>query len=109
MTEIKDKNLQELPQYHFNRGDFVKTFHSVFEVDQIEDILADCTSGRQTAGFSLFRDEDEFYILHKDSGTFINWYKHIGRTNTCNKPGLTLIGFREFLELLRADLFTERV
>ena len=48
--------------------------------------------------------EDEFYILHRDSGILINWYKHAGRTNTCNKPDFTLDDFREFLIELRKNL-----
>ena len=48
--------------------------------------------------------DDEFYIIHFDSGTIINWYKHIGRTNTCNDEDFTLNDLREMLILLKEDL-----
>lgn len=43
-------------------------------------------------------------IIHRDSGTIINWYKHLGRTNTCNKEGFTLADLKELLLLLKEDL-----
>ena len=49
-------------------------------------------------------DADEFYIIHRESGTMINWYKHLGRTNTCNKEGFTLEDLHELLVLLKEDL-----
>lgn len=55
----------------------------------------------------LYRWEDEFYIIHRDSGTIINWYKHLGRTNTCNKEGFTLADLKELLLLLKEDLKEE--
>lgn len=96
--------MEELPQYHFDRDDFTKTFNDVLTVDQIEKILENCTCGKQTDYFAFLWDADEFYIIHKDSGTIINWYKHLGRTNTCNKPGFGLSDLKEFLELVKEDL-----
>ena len=55
-----------------------------------------------------FKDDDEYYILHKPSGTMINWYKHMGRTNTCNKD-LSLDELRLFLLLLRKELVEEKI
>ena len=56
----------------------------------------------------MFKDEDEYYILHKPSGTMINWYKHMGITNTCNKD-LSLDELRLFLLLLRKELIEEKI
>ena len=102
--EIKSKHLATLSQYHFDRTDFVETFNKVFTTDQIEEILSKCTCRVQTAYFAFLRDDDEFYIIHKDSGTIINWYKHLGRTNTCNKPEFELKDLEEFLQLIKKDL-----
>ena len=38
----------------------------------------------------------------------INWYKHIGRTNTCNKD-LSLDELKLFLLLLRKELVEEKI
>ena len=38
----------------------------------------------------------------------INWYKHIGRCNTCNKD-LSLDELRLFLLLLRKELVEEKI
>ena len=38
----------------------------------------------------------------------INWYKHMGRTNTCNK-NLSLDELKLFLLLLRKELVEERI
>lgn len=78
------KYLETLPQYHFDRDDFCKVFGEVFTDDEIIDIDVMCGYPQNTENFLLYRWEDEFYIIHRDSGTIINWYKHLGRTNTCN-------------------------
>ena len=38
----------------------------------------------------------------------INWYKHMGRTNTCNKD-LSLDELRLFLLLLKKELVEEKI
>ena len=96
--------MKTLPQYHFERDDFTKILFEVFTYDEFIDVDVLCSSNTHIDGFSLMRFEDEFYILHRDSGTLINWYKHAGRTNTCNKPDFTLDDFREFLTKLREEL-----
>ena len=58
--------------------------------------------------FFITRRGDEFYIIHFPSGTIINWYKHMGRTNTCNK-NLTLDDLREFKKMLLASFDYEEV
>lgn len=97
--------LKDLPQYHFDRDEFCKVFHEIFTSDQIYDIEAECQGCQDHFGdFSLFYDDDEFYILHRPSGIMINWYKHLGRTNTCNRPDFTLDDLRVFLETLKEEL-----
>lgn len=96
--------LQTLPQYHFDRHEMCDLFDEVFTTDQFIDVDVACGCSRNTDSFALFRGDDEFYILHKDSGVLINWYKHLGRTNTCNKEDFTLDNLRVFLVLLKDEL-----
>ena len=91
--ETENPLFKELPQYHFDRdhmcsifdGDFMDWFWN--HIESIND------------EFQLTRRGDEFYIIHFESGTIINWYKHMGRTNTCNKD-LSLDDLREFKKIL---------
>ena len=99
-----NKHLKDLPQYHFDRDDFCRVFEEVFTYDEYIEIDVLCSSQTFIDAFTLFRWEDEFYILHRNSGTMINWYKHMGRTNTCNKSDFTLDDFRVFLQKLREEL-----
>ena len=96
--------LETLPQYHFDRDKMCKAFDEVFTTDEFVDICVECSANRHLESFSLFWHSDEFYILHRPSGIMINWYKHLGRTNTCNMWDFTLDDLREFLEKLREDL-----
>lgn len=96
--------LENLPQYHFNRDEFCKVFNEFFTLDQICDIESMCQGGEIFDSFSLIYNADEFYILHRDSGIMINWYKHLGRTNTCNRPDFTLDDLRVFLAALKEDI-----
>lgn len=87
---------EDLPQYHFDRDEMCEVFDKEF-VEWLWDNMdtsSDC--------FDIFRRDDEFYILHRNSGTLINWYKHMGRTNTCNKD-LSIEDLREFKNLLLLD------
>lgn len=104
------RSFEDLEQYHFERDSMTKVFEEVFPLD---------TQGwdwyrvwycdfKDTSSFHAFRDDDEFYILHKQSGTMINWYKHMGRTNTCNKD-LSLEELKLFLLLLRKELVEEGI
>lgn len=93
------KYLQDLKQYHFDRSVFTDTFSKVFE-DGCFDVEEACISGKSFNDFLLYYSPlEEFYIIHLPSGTIINWYKHLGRTNTCNKEGF---GVDDLTELLRA-------
>lgn len=99
-----EKLLKDLPQYHFDRDDFCKVLREVFTWDEFVDIDVLCSCNSHFDEFSLLRNDDEFYILHRNSGILINWYKHAGRTNTCNRPDFTLDDFRVFLTKLREEL-----
>ena len=100
----KRNALETLPQYHFGLDGFCSVLFDVFTVEEYIDIDVECGCNTHLDNFTLMRVDDEFYILHRDSGILINWYKHAGRTNTCNKPDFTLDDFREFLVELRKDL-----
>lgn len=102
------KHLDPLPQYHFDRSDFCKVFCEVFTSEQIDEIESLCQYDQSHFGdFTLLWDEDEFYILHRDSGIMINWYKHLGRTNTCNRSDFTLDDLKSFLIDLKVDLLED--
>lgn len=101
--------LEPLPQYHFKRDDFCRVFGEVFTQDEIFTLEVECQGSCYTDSFHLFYDNDEFYIIHKDSGIIINYYKHLGRTNTCNRSDFTLDDLRIFLKELKEDLKDERI
>lgn len=97
---MKSEYLQDLKQYHFDRHQFVDVFMEVFD-DPVE-LEEACISRRQFEDFLLYYTEfEEFYIIHLPSGTIINWYKHLGRTNTCNKEGFSLDDLKEMLQALK--------
>lgn len=96
--------LQELPQYHFTRDSFCSVIRDNYP--DFEEDFFDSLPSKHTDSFSLFTVSDERYILHRESGTMINWYKNLGRTNTCNKS-LDLKGLEEFILLLKAELPSE--
>lgn len=87
---------ETLPQYTLDRDDFVNIYGNVSEALMNE-------SWYETSDFKGWYNDDEWYILHKLSGTMINWYKHCGRTNTCNKT-LTLEQHREFAKMILEDM-----
>lgn len=91
--ETKNPLFKDLPQYHFDRDDMCEVFDADF-MHWFWDNL-----GSSNDEFLITRNGDEFYIIHFPSGTIVNWYKHMGRTNTCNK-NLTLDDLREFKRML---------
>lgn len=102
---MKSKFLETLPQYHFDRDDFTNTFYEVFgNTDNIFEVIVACQGNSFYDSFHLFYNSDEFYIMHLESGTVINWYKHLGRTNTCNKECFNLSDLKEMLELLKEEM-----
>lgn len=87
---------ETLPQYAIDRDVFSQIFSDACEA------LYDVTNF-EWDDFKAWYYSDEWYILHKDSGTLINWYKHCGRTNTCNKV-LTIEQYKEFAEMFMNEL-----
>lgn len=93
---MKDKRLNYLPQYHIDRRDFEKVIEDTIGYEKMWDAFSYAGTFAQGDEFAWWRDEDEFYILHKQSGMLINWYKHFGRTNTCSQSDRTLEDYYEF-------------
>lgn len=100
--ESKNPLFQDLPQYHFDRDEMCKVFDSEF-VDWLWDHINEYSDE-----FFITKSWDEFYIIHFPSGTIVNWYKHVGRTNTCNKP-MTIEDLKEFKKMLLSDFGYEEV
>lgn len=98
---MKIKNLQSLDQYYFERSYFVETIKT--HAPLLDDFIFDNGCEVQLDSFKIFRNHDEFYIIHMDSGIMINWYKHLGRTNTCSR-NITKECFIEFLKLLHSEI-----
>lgn len=104
------RNLECNRSYHFIRDEMEKIFEKVFPLDSQVwdwDEVWNCDF-RDTNSFHAFKDYDKYYILHKPSGTIINWYKHLGRCNTCNKD-LSSDELKLFLLLLRKELVEEKI
>lgn len=100
--ETKNPLFVNLPQYHFDRAEMCEVFDADF-IFWLYDHLN--TSNDE---FFIHLNGDEFYITHLKSGTIVNWYKHVGRTNTCNK-NLTLDDLREFKKMLLESFGYEEV
>lgn len=101
---MESKHLQELTEYYFSRNAFVDAFKKVFSDNEIFELEVACQGHRSLYDFLLYYAEDEFYIIHLVSGTIINWYKHLGRCNTCNKEAFGLDDLQELLKALKYDL-----
>lgn len=98
--------MQELPQYHFSREDFVRVWGEVLD-DITDDVLDLCARHTNIGDFELWTDEfEEYYIKQNSTGVVVNWYKgvHLGRTNTCTNPDFTLDDFRKFLTQLKSEI-----
>ena len=90
-------NLDNMKQYPIERDIFCNIFRKIDK--EFYDELYDVT----TVSFKCWRYDDEFYILHLSSGTLINWYKHLGRCNTCNKD-LSISEYKYIAKLLYKEL-----
>ena len=78
MKTMMENPLETLPQYALERDEFTEIYNDCV-------IYVYYNHPIETDDFKAWYSDDEWYILHKPSGTMINWYKHSGRTNTCNK------------------------
>ena len=104
-NEKELKYLDYMPQYHLERDKFCVIVKEIFGHDYIELLDAFCYGEfNQCDYFAWWRDEDEFYILHKNSGMMVNWYKHLGRTNTCSQTCRTEEDYREFFSEIKEEL-----
>lgn len=103
--EVAIKQCDKLPQYHFERKEFVDAFKEIFTTDEILGIEELCQHDSSLRDFHLFYTTlEEYYIIHIPSNVVINWYKHLGRTNTCNKEDFDLDDLKAFLKLLKNNL-----
>lgn len=101
--KVRRINIKNLDQYYFDRDSFVECFKSVFSDDEIFELESACQEHKLLGDFLLYYVYDEFYIIHLTSGIMINWYKHLGRANTCNKKGFTLNDLKELLQMLKSE------
>ena len=93
---INNNPFEDLEQYPIERIIFANMFNHIAEI--IYDIYP-----YESSDFKAWYYEDEWYILHKPSGTLINWYKHCGRINTCNKK-LSVAQYQEFANMFLEDI-----
>lgn len=54
--------------------------------------------------FAWFYYDEKFYIMHLPSGMTVNWYKHLGRTNTCSQEFRILEDYYEFFTKFKEEL-----
>lgn len=98
--------MDELKQYFFDREAFVDVVTSLFtDTGQLVAIYALCESNAFVGSFHCFVCEDEYYIFDMDTGVAINWYKHLGRTNTCNNAAFELVDLYLFFEKLHNSMY----
>ena len=90
-------NLDRMKQYPIERELFCDIFSKVYNEFYVE--FYNIT----TQSFKCWYDDDEFYVLHLDSGTLINWYKHLGRCLTCNK-NLSIDEYKYLANLLYEEI-----
>lgn len=93
--------LEFLPQNHIDRKTFIDIALKYVDIDTIEFLLA--TGYHATPSFSLFRYDDDYYIIHRDSGMMISWYKNLGRINTCSQEKRNEKDYIEFFSLLNEE------
>lgn len=101
------KSFVSRKQYHFPRDIFCETFCKVFNDKQSDILWHLCFVATYTENFLLTMHEEETYLIHLESGVIVNWYKHLGRTNTCNVDSFTLRDLEHFFLLLKEDLKDE--
>lgn len=95
--------LQDMPQYHLGREVLCNVVRETIGYDVLMDAFCYGTFN-QSDEFAWFTNDDEFYIVHLPSGMMINWYKHLGRTNTCSQVDRTLEDYYEFFKRFKMDL-----
>ena len=94
-----EEQIDNAPQYHFERDLFCNMFEKVFGEGFIEYELFE----KKYKSFILWYDEDTWYIYSKQFNVAIAWYKHLGRINQCTNEYLSLEGLEQFLILLKEE------
>lgn len=94
--------LEDLPQYHIDRDLMCKIVADTIGYERLMDAFDYGTVVCDS--FAWFRNSDEFYIIHLDSGMVINWYKHLGKTNTCSQSNRTVKDYYAFFNLFKEEL-----
>ena len=102
---MNTKIFEDLPQYAFERDKFCEALFTVCCEEEYVEFVS--MYDFVTSSFIFKRVNDEFYIIHMPSGIMVNWYKHLGRTNTCNKD-LTYDNLVEFFRMF-IDEFREEI
>ena len=94
--------LKDLPQYHLDRNTFCQVVEDTIGYYILNDAFTydTCVHGDE---FTWFRVDDELYILHRNSGMMVNWYKNAGRTNTCSQNYRTVDDYYEFFTKFKED------
>lgn len=95
--------LNDLEPYHFESDVFCNEIEKV--IPELRDLFDFFNVEKiwKMWNFVMFEVENDYYIVHLDSGTIVNYYKNLGRMNTCNKD-LSLCDFRKFIKMLRKDI-----
>lgn len=94
--------LENMSQYYLDRDLFCAIVRNTIGIDRLYDAF---TYGIAISGsFAWFIHDDEYYIINLDSGMIINWYKHIGRTNTCSQEGRTVGDYYKFFLSFKKEL-----
>ena len=95
------KTLEPLPQYHLDRDLWCKIVSETIGCERL--LNAFCHGIIVCYDFAWFKNEDEFYIIHLDSGMMVNWYKHLGRCNTCSQ-NRTVEEYYQFFNFFKEEL-----
>ena len=96
--------MEALPHGHFGRGEFAGVLVEALGNDGIDALEDACVTGKAMGDFKCWYDEGDYYVCHMPSGMTVNWYKHLGRANTCSKPGATLRDLMSFMSRLRKEM-----
>lgn len=99
------------------REDFMATFSSVFadeegwikfDQQRIMDILDVIEEGFENDKCKLWEWESEVYILWKETGLVINWYKltHIGRSLFVS-DNIDMVDLEDILYAIREEIMEE--
>ena len=94
----------ELPHGHFDRAGFTETLRRALGDAGIDELEDACLAGASKGDFKCWYDEGDYYVCHMPSGMTINWYKHLGRANTCSKPDASLSDLWDFMRRRREEL-----